>query len=81
MNPKLLFRAAGVLWAMWGLLHLTAGMGVLLTFAHEVTGVPESVTLRLMGGDMPFQVRQEPRRPAGHPAGDGRATVIVEGGS
>lgn len=58
MNPKILFRAAGVLWAMWGLLHLVAGVGVLSTFASEVTGVPESVTLTLMGGEMPFQVRR-----------------------
>lgn len=58
MNPKILFRAAAVLWAMWGLLHLVAGVGVLSTFASEVPGVPESVTLTLMGGEMPFHVRR-----------------------
>ena len=58
MSRKNLFRVASVLWAMWGLLHLVAGAGVLSTFASEVTGVPESVTLTLMGGEMPFNVRR-----------------------
>jgi hypothetical protein len=42
---------------MWGLLHLVAGFVVLSTFASEVAGVPESVTLTEMG-DMPFHVRR-----------------------
>jgi len=57
MNQRALFRVASVLWAMWGLLHLVAGFVVLSTFASEVHGVPESVTLTAMG-DMPFHVRR-----------------------
>ncbi len=57
MNQRTLFRMASVLWAMWGLLHLVAGLAMMLTFASEVDGVPESVTLAAMG-DMPFHVRR-----------------------
>lgn len=58
MNPRILFRVAAVLWAMWGALHLVAGFGLLSTFANEVATVPESVTLTLMGSEMPFYVRR-----------------------
>lgn len=57
MNQRALFRAASVLWAMWGLLHLVAGFVMMSTFANEFDGVPESVTLAAMG-DMPFHVRR-----------------------
>lgn len=55
---RVLFRVAGVLWAMWGLLHFVAGVGVVRTFASEVAGVPESVMLSLMGDQLPFHVRR-----------------------
>ena len=58
MKQKVMFRAAGVLWAMWGLLHLLAGLSVVKTFASEVAGVPESVMLRVMGDEIPFHVRR-----------------------
>lgn len=57
MNRQV-FRVAAVLWAMWGALHLVAGLSVLTTFASEVVGVPESVQLTVMGGDLPFYVRR-----------------------
>lgn len=57
MNQRALFKVAGVLWAMWGLLHLMGGFVVLSTFASEVNGVSESVTLTAMG-DIPFHVRR-----------------------
>ncbi|MBX7098157.1 MAG: hypothetical protein K1X89_10635 [Myxococcaceae bacterium] len=55
---KVMFRVAGVLWAAWGLLHLVAGISVVRTFSNEVAGVPESVTLSLMGDQLPFHVRR-----------------------
>ena len=58
MNQRVLFRVAGVLWAMWGLLHLVAGVSLLPTFANEIVGVPEAVTLKFMGSEMPYYVRR-----------------------
>lgn len=58
MKPRISFRVAGVLWAMWGLLHLLAGLSVVTTFSSEVAGVPESVMLRVMGDEIPFHVRR-----------------------
>ncbi len=52
------FRVAAVLWAMWGALHLVAGLSVVTTLASEVVGVPESVQLTVMGGELPFHVRR-----------------------
>lgn len=57
MNRQV-FRAAAVLWAMWGALHLVAGLSVMTTFAREVVGVPETVNLTVMGGALPFHVRR-----------------------
>jgi hypothetical protein len=58
MNPRILFRVAAVLWAMWGVLHLAAGLSVVTTFTNEVAGVPETVMLNVMGGALPFHVRR-----------------------
>lgn len=58
MNRSVLFRGAAVLWAMWGALHLAAGLSVLTTFASAVVGVPESVNLTVMGGELPFHIRR-----------------------
>ena len=45
MNHRVAFRVAALLWAMWGVLHLAAGLSVLTTFTSEVASVPESVML------------------------------------
>lgn len=58
MKNKVMFRVAAVLWAMWGLLHLLAGFSLLSTFSGEVASVPESITLAVMGTEMPFYVRR-----------------------
>lgn len=58
MNRQVSFRVAAVLWAVWGALHLVAGLSVVTTFAREVVGVPESVQLTVMGGELPFHVRR-----------------------
>ncbi len=58
MNRRVMFRVAAVLWAMWGLLHLAAGLSVMSVFARGVTGVPESVRVSVMGGEVPFEVRR-----------------------
>lgn len=58
MNHRVTYRVAAVLWAMWGLLHLAAGLSVMRTFASEVAGVPESVKLTVMGSELPFLVRR-----------------------
>ena len=58
MSRRVMLRVAAVLWAMWGLLHLAAGLSVMSVFARAVTGVPESVMLSVMGGALPFEVRR-----------------------
>lgn len=58
MNPRIAYRVAAVSWALWGLLHLVAGVSVVRTFSSEVAGVPESVMLSMMGDELPFHVRR-----------------------
>lgn len=57
MNQRVLFRVAGVLWAMWGVLHLVAGVALLPTFTSEVASVPEEVKV-MLGSEIPFYVRR-----------------------
>jgi hypothetical protein len=58
MSQRMMFRVAAVLWAMWGLLHLAAGLSVMSVFVGEVAGVPESVMLTVLGSELPFEVRR-----------------------
>jgi hypothetical protein len=46
-------KAAAVLWASWGGLHVIAGSAMLRALGGGVEGLPDTVVVSLMGSDMP----------------------------
>lgn len=53
---KIMFKTSAILWGIWGIVHLLAGISMIFTLQNGVDGLPESVLVNMMGSEMPVHV-------------------------
>ena len=53
MASKIMFKTSAILWGIWGIVHLLAGISMISALQNGVDGLPESVLVNMMGSEMP----------------------------
>jgi hypothetical protein len=52
MASKTLLKASAILWGIWGIVHLLAGISLIFALRNGVNGLPESLSVGMMGSEI-----------------------------